>query len=134
MANALYNYAKEQFLQAGLNLSSGNIKAVLVDTADYTVNLSTDQDLADVPGAARVATSANLSSKTFSAGTFDSADITFSSVTGDQSEAIVLYLDSGVEATSTLIAYFDTASSGLPVTPDGNNITVTVNAAGWFTL
>lgn len=133
MANALYDYGKEQLLQS-LDLSAVNVKAVLVDTNDYTVNLSTHQDLADVAAGARVATSANLSSKTYAAGVFDSADVTFSSVTGDQSEAIILYVDSGVEATSTLIAYFDTAASGLPVTPDGNNITVTVNASGWFTL
>lgn len=133
MANGLYAYFKEQAL-SGLDLTSVNVKAVLVDSADYTVDLANHQDLADIAAGARVATSANLSSKTVTGGTFDSADVTFTSVTGDQSEAIVLYYDSGTEATSTLIGYWDTASSGLPVTPDGNNITVTVNASGWFSL
>jgi hypothetical protein len=54
----------------------------------------------------------------------DAADITFTTVTGDQSEALVIYKDTGVEATSQLIAYIDTAT-GLPVTPGGGNITVT---------
>ena len=45
-------------------------------------------------------------------------------MTGVSVEALVIYQDSGVSATSRLIAYIDTAT-GLPVTPNGGNITVT---------
>ena len=45
-------------------------------------------------------------------------------MTGDPSEALLIYKDTGTEATSPLIAYIDTAT-GLPVTPNGGNITVT---------
>jgi hypothetical protein len=48
----------------------------------------------------------------------------FSAVTGDQSEALVIYKDTGSAATSPLIAYIDTAT-GLPVTPNGADVTVT---------
>ncbi len=55
---------------------------------------------------------------------FDAADVVFSAVTGDPSEALVIYKDTGDAATSPLIAYIDTAA-GLPVTPSGTDITVT---------
>ncbi len=134
MANILYDNFLEQVLQGNVDLLTVNIKAVLVDLADYTPNASTHGNLADIPAAARVATSGNLTGKTVTNGTFDSDPPVLPSVTGDQSEAVVLYVDTGVGATSTLIGLWDTASAGLPVTPDGNNINVNPNAAGWFSL
>lgn len=122
MASVVYNSAKAKFLQAGLNLSSLTIKAVLIDAADYTFSSAHDF-LDDVPVAARVGTAQTLASKTFTSGVFDAADITFPSVTGDQSEALLIYNDTGVESTSDLIAYIDSAT-GLPVTPNGGNINV----------
>lgn len=124
MANALYDKGREAFLTAAINWSSDNIKIVLVDAADYTVNLATHQFLSDITGVGRVATSGNLASKTVAAGVADAADVTFTAVTGDQSEAVVIYKDTGSAATSPLIAYIDTAT-GLPVTPNGADITVT---------
>jgi 3-mercaptopyruvate sulfurtransferase SseA len=132
MANAIYPKFLEQILQSGVNLSSANIKAVLVDLADYTYS-SAHEFLTSVPGAARVATSANLGTKTFTNGTFDTADTTFAAATGDQSEAVILYVDTGTEATSRLIVFRDAGVTGLPVTPNGGDITVAV-ASGWFTL
>ena len=57
-------------------------------------------------------------------GAADAADCTFTSVTGSSIEAIVIYKDTGTEATSPLIAYIDTAT-GLPITPNGGDIIVT---------
>lgn len=124
MANALYDKGREGFLAATIDWDTNNIKAVLVDTALYTVSLATHQYLSDIAAGARIATSANLSAKTVAAGVADAADVTFSAVTGASVEAIVLYQDSGVATTSPLIAYIDTAT-GLPVTPNGGDITVT---------
>ena len=132
MANVLYPKAKEGFIGGDIALDTDNLKAVLVDTATYTYNVA-HEFLSDIPAGERVATSANLTSKTITDGTFDSADIVYTAVTGDPSEAVVLYQDSGVEGTSRLIAYIDVAT-GLPVTPDGTNINLNVNASGWFTL
>ena len=133
MANAIYPKFKEQALQGGANLASGNIKAVLVDLADYTYSAA-HEFLSDVPVAARVATSGNLASKTFTNGTFDSADPSFTVVTGDVAEALILFIDTGTAGTSRLIAFYDTGVGGLPVTPNGGDINVTVNASGWFAL
>lgn len=122
MANALYDFGRNEFLNGNIDWVNDTIKVILVDTADYTVALTTDEDLADVPAAARVST-ATLLSTTASAGVADAADTTLSSVTGDESEALVIYKDTGVEATSTLIAYVDSAT-GFPITPAGTNIIV----------
>lgn len=122
MANALYDSGRNAFLTGDIDWVADTIKVVLVDAADYTVNLSTHDFLDDVPSGARVAT-ATLASKTAVAGVADAADTTFSAVTGDVSEALVIYRDSGVESTSQLIAYIDTAT-GLAVTPGGGDILV----------
>lgn len=123
MANALYDKGREAFLTGGINWSGDSIKAVLVDTGAYTPNVATHQFLSDIAAGARVATSANLGSKTVAAGVADAADSLFTAVSGPSVEAVVLYKDTGTAGTSPLIAYIDTAS-GLPVTPNGGDITV----------
>ncbi len=134
MANSIYTKGKEALLDGSINLEADTIKCVLIDAADYTVNLSTHDNLDDVPSGARVGTPQTLGSKTFTSGVFDAADVTFPSVTGDPCEAIVIYKDTGTENTSRLLAYIDTAASGLPVTPNGGNIQIQWNAGGIFAL
>ena len=124
MANALYDKGREGFLDGSIDFDTNNIKIMLIDEADDTIDLALDEDLADRAGASRVATSGNLASKTVTAGVADAADVTFSAVTGDVSESIDMYQDTGTEATSRLILNIDTAT-GLPVTPNGGDITVT---------
>ena len=131
MANAFYTKGKEKLLNGDITLNS--LKCVLVDGADYTPNLSTHDALNDVPSGARVGTPQALSSETYTNGVFDAADVTFPSVTGDPCEYLLIYFDDGVEASSWLLMLIDTAT-GLPVTPDGNNINVTWNASGIFSL
>lgn len=117
------------------DLITGDIKMLLIDSADHTVDLTTNIDHADITGAAIVATSPNLASKTIgtvAAGVFDCGNVTFSTVTGDQSEEIIVYQDSGTSSTSPLLVRFDTFSSGMPVTPNGNDIVVTISASGLF--
>ena len=123
MANALYDKGRQGFLEGSIDWDTDTIKAVLIDAADYTVNLATHQYLSDIPSAARVATSAALSGKTVTNGVADANDFTFTAVSGDPSEALVIYKDTGTEGTSRLIAYIDTAT-GLPVTPNGGDINV----------
>jgi hypothetical protein len=126
MANALFDLGRQAFLQADIDWLVDDIKVALVDAADYTVSLTTHDFFADVNAvaAAIVATSGNLASKTSTNGVADAADITFTAVTGDPSEYLIIYKDTGVAATSPLIACIDTAT-GLPVTPNGGDITVT---------
>lgn len=117
----IYTKAKQAFLGAQIDLLNDTIKVVLVDTADYNVNLSSDEFLADVPLAARVATSPALSGKSITNGIFDAADTTFSLVSGDPCEAVIIYQDTGDAATSRLIDY-QSSALGLPITPNGADI------------
>lgn len=123
MANALYDKGREGFLDGSIDWDTDDIRVILVDVADYTVNLSTHDNLDDVPSGARVATSSALSGKSVTAGVADASDVTLSAVTGDVSEALVIYKHTGTESTSRLIAYIDTAT-GLPVTPNGGDILI----------
>ena len=136
MANALYNTAKEGFLgNTAFDMDSDIIKASLIDAADYTFSSAHDEysgGARDVPLAAIVAESAQLGSPTVVNGLFDTADFTWTSVSGDQSEDVILWDDTLVN--DRLVAFYDTGITGMPVTPNGGNINVTVNASGWFSL
>lgn len=123
MASGLYDYGREGFLGGDIDWDGDDIRVILIDTAEYTVDLANDQHLDDVSGDARVAVSGALTGKSITAGVADASDVTLSSVTGAQSEAIVIYQHTGTESTSRLIAYIDSAT-GLPVTPNGGNITI----------
>lgn len=123
MANGMYAAGLNAFLTGSIAILTDTIKVTLVDAADYTVNLATHDFFNDVPSGARVAT-ATLSGKTATGGVFDASDVTFTSVSGDQSEALIIWKDTGNEATSPLICYIDTAT-GLAITPNGTDITLT---------
>lgn len=124
MANTLYDYCRQRFLEAQLNWMTDTIKVLLVDTGAYTPQTAVHQYLADIPISARIAGPVTLTAKATTGGAADGADVTFTSVTGPSIEAIVIYSDSGSEATSPLIAYIYTAT-GLPITPNGGDIIVT---------
>lgn len=138
MANVLYPKWKEALLQGTANAAlngSGTtgVYCALVDTGTYTYNeahefysslsgvVGTDQEIG--------------ATKTFVNGVFDGADITFPSVTGASAEALVIYVkNAGANTTWRLVAYIDTGVTGLPVLPNGGNISVTWNASGIFAL
>ncbi len=124
MANTLYDFARQRFLEAQINWMSDTIKVLLVDTGAYTAQTGVHQYLSDIPTSARIAGPVVLTAKATTGGAADAADITFTSVSGTSIEAIIIYADTGVENTSPLIAYIDTAT-GLPITPNGGDIIVT---------
>lgn len=130
MANALYPIFKQRLLNKELDLDTDTINAILIDSADYTYDNAHD-DLADVAAGAQVSTAA-LASLTIALGVFDAADFSWTTVTGDQSEAIILVDDT--HASDALIAFYDTGITGMPVTPNGGNINVTVHSSGFFSL
>lgn len=138
MANALYPPTKQNWLAgtAGYDLDNDNSTdgpfCALVDTGTYTYSSAHDfyNDLSGVVG-----TDQRITGPTVTSGTFDGSDLTYSAVSGNSVEALVIYRhNSGANSTWPLIAYIDTGVTGLPVTPNGGNITVTWNASGIFTL
>jgi len=134
MANALYPLWKEQLLQftTNNNLSAGTVKVALIDTGTYTYSAAHQFYIS--ASAAAIGTPQTIGSKTFTNGVFDGADVTFTAVTGNSVEALILYIDTGSSATSPLVAYIDTSVTGLPVTPNGGNIAITWNGSGIFAL
>jgi len=134
MANAIYPKFKEACLDGTApDLTDGNLKCVLVDTDDYSYNAAHNY-FDDVAAGARVAEIA-LANVDVTDGELDHDDPTFSSVTGDESEALVYYYDDGAgDAASELVAYIDTGVTGLPVTPNGDDINLTVNGSYAFKL
>ena len=128
MANTLYDYCRQRFLEAQINWMTDTVKVILVSTSGYTPQTAVHQYLADIPVSARIAGPVTLTAKATTGGAADAADCTFTSVSGATINAIVIYKDTGTEATSPLIAYIDTAT-GLPITPNGGDITPRSEAA-----
>lgn len=133
MANAIYPLYKQALLDASANvdINDGTVKVALVDTGVYTYSAAHEflTSLTGVVGAAQT-----INNTTVTNGVFDGDDVTYTSVSGNTVEALVIYIDTGSAATSRLVAYIDTGVTGLPVTPNGGNITVTWDASGIFAL
>ena len=134
MANAIYPLWKEAIIQASASSAlngSGTtgVFAALVDTGTYTYSTA-HQYYSDLSGI--VGTDQEIgATKTYTSGVLDGANLTFSSVTGATVEALVLYVkNAGANTTWRLFAYIDTSVTGLPVTPNGGDITVSWNASG----
>lgn len=132
MANALYPKWKEAIVQASANSSlGGTVKVAMVDTGTYTYSAA-HEFYSSVSGV--VGTPQTIGTKTYVNGVFDGDNVTYTAVSGSTVEALVIYIDTGVAGTSRLVAYIDTGVTGLPVTPNGGDISVTWNASGIFAL
>lgn len=134
MANAIYPLWKEAIIQALASsaLNGTGVTGVfvaLVDTGTYTYSAA-HQFYSSLTGI--VGTDQEVgATKTYTNGVLDGADLTFTAVSGASVEALVLYVkNAGANTTWRLLAYIDTGVTGLPVTPNGGNITVTWNASG----
>ena len=132
MSNNLYPIWKKALLDdssganANLNETGGEgTFALLIDTGTYTYSDAHDffNDLSGVVGTAN---GEEITSPTTTSGVFDGANVTFSSVSGNTVEAIVIFRkNAGANTTWYLVAFIDTGVSGLPVTPNGGDITIT---------
>ena len=123
MANTLYDKARERFLRGQINWDTDTMKVCLVDKNVYTPNFTSHEYLSDVSGSAIVAAGVTLTGKSSTSGAADANDVTFTAVSGNESEALIIYKDTGDTATSPLIALIDSAT-GLPITPNGGDIIV----------
>lgn len=123
MANALFDKGREGFLDGSIDWDTNTIKDVLVDHGVDTPVVATDDNLDDIGAGARIATSGAFTAKTVTNGVADADDVVHAAVSGAQFESVVIFKDTGVESTSRLIAYIDSAT-GLPCTPNGGDITL----------
>lgn len=133
MANAIYPKYKEALLDGSTNIdvNDGTVKVALVDTGTYTYSTAHDfyDDVSGVVGTPQA-----IANTTVTNGLFDGDNVTFTAVSGSSVEALIIYIDTGSSSTSRLVAYIDTGVTGLPVTPNGGDISVSWNASGIFQL
>lgn len=126
MANTLYDKGREAFANAQIDWTDDTIKAALVKST-YTPNLATDEFYSTV-SANVIGTPQTLGTKSTTAGVCggDPSGTTFSAVAGAGTIVYVLiYKDTGVAATSPLIALIDTVGgSPISITPNGSDIVV----------
>jgi hypothetical protein len=138
MANAVYPIYKQNLLAgtSGYDLDNDTTTdgpyVALIDTGTYTYSAAHDfyNDLSGVVG-----TDQRITTPTVTTGTFDGANVTFTAVSGATVEGFVVYRhNSGANTTWPLVLYYDQSGGGLPVTPNGGDITITWNASGIFTI
>jgi hypothetical protein len=136
MANAIYPKFKEAILSGAANSALGStgtngLWCALIDLDDYTYDAS-HQFYSSLAG---VISTAEIPSVTVVNGVVKGGDTVFITPTGDPFEAVVLFRKNpGANTTWRLVCFMDTSGDGVPLTPDGSNITVTWAAAGIFTL
>jgi len=134
MANRFFNSFRNNLLDSSpatatdrVDFIDGTIKAVLLDEGAYTYSATHSHYSDAVAGA--IGTPQTIGSPTVGSlgvGIFDGADVTFTAVTGASVESILLFQSNGgANTTWPLIGIIDTVSSGLPVTPNGGDITIT---------
>lgn len=122
MSNALYNIAKQLGLSTGMNLAAGTVKAALL--ANSYVFSAAHQYKSAV---AHHGTPITLTGKSVTNGVFDAADLYFTAVpAGVTVNAVAIWVDTGDDATSPMIAYIDTIT-GFPVATNGGDIQATVD-------
>lgn len=140
MSNFVYNEAKKQFLTGGIDLSTDDIRVILVmtnttaDTEDdkNTISGFTTLDEMDGSGYSRQALTSEAVNEDAAndRAEFDAADPTFASLGAGtrQVAGAIIYQHVTNDADSIPICWIDT--NGFPFTADGTNFTLQFNAEG----
>lgn len=142
MASVLYPLYKEALLSAAPNSSLNQGDSTngpycsLIDEGTYTYNATHQYYSVAAGSAVGPAAGVQLTTPTVAAGTFDASDITFTAVTGNSVEALIIYRhNSGANTTWLMVSLLESDYvTGLPVTPNGGDILITWHASGIFTL
>lgn len=120
---------------SAVDLDTDNIDCSLLDQTDSGTITAATVDYGDVNTATVVATGdlPTISSITDGVVTLSGA-LTFSSVSGDAADYLTAFKNSGTPGTSPLIITWDSASTGIPVTPNGGDIIATWGSNIFVTL
>lgn len=118
--SAMYTSALTDLLEGDLDLLAADVRAILIDSGSYTFSAAHDF-LDDVTAGGRESNGVALAGRSVTAGVFDANDTVLTgTTTGVTVEAVILYVHTGTDATSSLIAYID----GLTGTTNGVDVTV----------
>lgn len=116
-----------------IDFNTDNIDASLLDQTDAGTITSSIVDYDEVDTATVVAT-ADVTVSGITGGVVSASAVTFSSVSGDAADYLTVWKNSGTPATSPLAITWDSATTGLPVTPNGGDITATWGSSTLATL
>ena len=97
--------------------------AITTSTVDYD-----ELDAATVVHAEEAHTSKTVG--TVGPGVYDAADLTMSSVSGDAADWMTVHKDTGTPSTSPVAIGYDSATTGLPFTPNGGDANVAWSGSG----
>lgn len=114
MSNQLFDPGREGFLDGSIDWDTDDIRTMLVRST-YAFSAA-HKFVADL-GAVDNGRSAALAGKTVANGVADANDTSLSATAANASNALVLFKNTGADATARLICYIDTPTSGLPFTP-----------------
>lgn len=134
MAALVYPAGKAAIMNGGIDLDTSDIRVQPVQ-ATYTASVA-HANLSDVPGGQRTGTAVALASKSIitptnpnaNARALDAADTNLGTLAA-AGNALVIYLHTGTESTSTLLCYID----GISWTA-GQSVTAQWSADGIFYL
>lgn len=128
MASQLYPKGAAHILGLATKVDfvADNIKILFYSSAFSSAH----EFVSDLTGGSIIARSGNLAGKTVTSGVLDANDLTVTAVSGSAFTHVILYKDSGADASSPLVAIFDIAS----FTPTGGDISVIFNASGLFSI
>ncbi len=110
-----------------VNFASDNFR-ILFYSGSYN---AAHEFVADLTGASIIARStSNMTGITITNGVIDANDVTVTAVSGSAFTHVILFKQTGSDATAVLVAIFDVAS----FTPTGGDISVIWNASGLFSI
>lgn len=130
MATIIHTNLLQGMLGAGalagdpIDFNTDNIDASLLDQTDSGTITAATNDYGTVDTATVVATG-DVTVTGISGGVVSASAITFTSVTGDAADYLTVWKNTGTPATSPLAITWDSITVGLPVTPNGGDITAT---------
>jgi hypothetical protein len=116
--SALFDPGREGFADGSYNWLSGDFRVMLVKSS-YVFDAS-DKFLADL-GSVDNGRSSALAGKSCPAGVCDANDTSLAALGVGASNALIVFLHTGSDATARLVAYIDDAD-GLPATPAAGQI------------
>jgi hypothetical protein len=117
-----------------IDFNTDNIDASLLDQTDSGDVIASIVDYDEVDTATVVATD-DVAVASIAAGVVTlTGAVVFVGVTGDAADFLTVWKNSGSPATSPLAITWDSTSTGLPVTPNGGDITATWGSNQLVTL
>lgn len=128
MASQLYPKGAAHMLGAAtqINFVTDTVKILFYASTFNSAN----EFVSDLTGASIVARSGALTGKAVTLGVFSASNLTVPAVSGSAFSEVILYKDTGVDATSPLVAIFDIST----FTPAGTDVIVNWSGSDCFAI